>query len=354
MPVNSIQWTNEKIRIIDQTQLPQKLILLDIENIKQLRDAICTMQIRGAPALGVAGAFGVLLGVKNLKGKLDYKTLKTEVEKICEYLNSSRPTAVNLSWATNRMRKSMEKNSTLPVEKIKEKLKEEAFRIFKEDRECNKAIGQRGASLLKNGDTVLTHCNAGALATAGYGTALASIYRAKEEGKKIKVYVDETRPLLQGARLTAWELLQEEIEVTLICDNMAGAVMKKGEIDKIIVGADRVTLNGDVANKIGTYSLAVLAKENKIPFYVACPLSTIDFSLNSGEKIPIEIRGEKEIAFVCGRQFAPEGVKVYNPAFDVTPSKYVSAIITEEGVHYPPYKELFSRLKEVYHGKKNN
>jgi len=352
LPVNSILWDEDRIKIIDQTKLPHKLVYIYIENIEQLREAIRNMRIRGAPALGAAGALGVLLGIQNFKAK-DYLTFKTEVEKICKYLASSRPTAVNLSWALNRMYNFVKKHSNLSLNELKRGLKREALCILEEDRRCNKAIGEKGASLIKDGDVVLTHCNAGALATAGYGTALAVIYRAKEQGKRIKVYIDETRPLLQGARLTAWELMQEKIETTLICDNMAGALMKKGEINKVIVGADRVALNGDVANKIGTYSLAVLAKENNIPFYVACPLSTIDFSLDSGEKIPIEIRDEKEVTTFCGKRCAPKGVKAYNPAFDVTPSHYISAIITEREIYRPPYKQAFSKLKEELYEKKN-
>lgn len=343
MPVSAVEWSEDKIRIVDQTKLPHKFCYIYIDNIKDLREAICSMRIRGAPAIGVAAALGVFLEMQKSKAR-DYETFKEEMEMVCKYLESSRPTAVNLFWAINRLRKTIEKKTELSPLQLKEELKKEAFCIMREDRECTKAIGDIGASLIDDGDTVLTHCNAGALATAGYGTALSVIYRAKEQGKRIKVYADETRPLLQGARLTTWELLREGVDVTLICDSMAGMVMKEGKINKVIVGADRVSANGDVANKIGTYSLAVLAKENNIPFYVACPLSTVDFSLKSGDGIPIEIRGEEEVKSFCGKRCAPEGVKVYNPAFDVTPSKYISAIITDRGICYPPYEKTLSEL----------
>lgn len=345
MSLNPIEWENGKIKIIDQTELPHKLNFLYIEQVAELRDAICQLKIRGAPALGVAAAFGVFVGVRDSRST-DFEHFKEDVEKVCSFLRSSRPTAVNLSWALERMYKVVSVNHQLTPAEIKQKLLQEAFRIMEEDRECNRKIGEQGASLIDDGDTVLTHCNAGVLATAGYGTALSIIYRARDAGKKIKVYADETRPLLQGARLTAWELLREKIEVTLICDSAAGQVMREGKINKIFVGADRVAANGDVANKIGTYALSVLAKENKIPFYVVCPLSTIDLSIPSGNKIPIEIRSTQEVTTFCGKRCAPEGVKVYNPAFDVTPSCYISGIITERGISRHPYAksipELFS------------
>lgn len=343
MPVSAVEWDEGRIKIVDQTKLPHKLSYLYIDNIEDLREAICKMRIRGAPAIGVVAALGVFLEMQKSKAK-DYGTFKEEMEMVCRYLESSRPTAVNLFWATNRLRTVVERKIGLSPTQLKEEIKKEALCIMQEDKECTKAIGDNGASLINDGDTVLTHCNAGALATAGYGTALSIIYRAKEQGKKIKVYADETRPLLQGARLTAWELLQEGIDVTVICDSVAGVVMKEGKVNKVIVGADRISANGDVANKIGTYSLAVLAKENKVPFYVACPLSTIDFSLKSGDEIPIEIRGEEEVTSFLGERCAPDKVKVYNPAFDVTPSEYVSAIITDKGICYPPYEESLSQL----------
>lgn len=345
MPISPIDWEKGRIRIIDQTELPHKLSLFHIDSIQKLREAICKMRIRGAPALGVAAAFGVVLGMQDSKAE-NFSQFKHEVKKVCEFLRSSRPTAVNLSWALNRMYKIVVESSGLTPYELKQKLLQEALCIMEEDKNCNKAIGEEGSSLINNGDTVLTHCNAGALATAGYGTALSIIYRAKERGKSVSVFVDETRPLLQGARLTTWELLREEIEVTLICDSVAGQIMKEGRIDKVIVGADRIAANGDVANKIGTYSLAVLAKENKIPFYIACPLSTIDLSVPSGNKIPIEVRGNKEVTTFCGKRYAPEGINVYNPAFDITPSQYISSIITDRGICRPPYGQNLYQLRQ--------
>lgn len=344
MPVSAIEWEKGKVKIIDQTKLPQEVVYLYLDSVEQIREAICNMRIRGAPALGVAGALGVVLGTQRLNLP-DYSAFKAEVRRICQYLASSRPTAVNLSWAVNRLYDFVEKNPELSLSELKEGIKREALGILEEDKLCTIKLGEKGARIIQDGDVILTHCNAGALATAGEGTALSVIYQAKKQGKRIEVYVDETRPLLQGARLTAWELLQEGIEVTLICDGMAGKVMKEGRIKKVIVGADRVTANGDVANKIGTYSLAVLARENNLPFYVVCPLSTIDFSLVSGEDIPIEVREEKEVTSFCGKQVAPSGVRVYNPAFDVTPWQYISAIITEKGICYPPYKESLAVIR---------
>ncbi|MBE0478424.1 S-methyl-5-thioribose-1-phosphate isomerase [Candidatus Aerophobetes bacterium] len=336
--MNPIEWENNRIKIIDQTQLPHKLKFLYLDSIEKVKDAICKMKVRGAPALGVAAAFGVVVGVQDSTSR-DFNQFKREVEGVCRFLRSSRPTAVNLSWALDRMYRVVVNNAEFSLDKIKQKLAEEALCIMEEDRQCNRAIGEKGASLINDGDTVLTHCNAGVLATAGYGTALSIIYQAKNEGKKVKVYVDETRPLLQGSRLTCWELLREAIEVTLICDSVAGELMREGKINKVVVGADRVVANGDAANKIGTYSLSVLAKENKVAFYVACPLSTIDLSIASGDEIPIEIRSDEEVTTFCGRRCAPEGVDVYNPAFDITPSRYISAIITERGICRAPYEE---------------
>lgn len=345
MPVKAIEWEKGKIKIIDQTKLPREVVYLYLESIEEVREAICTMKIRGAPALGVVGALGIAMEIQRCKAR-DYFTFKKELESLCQFLESSRPTAVNLFWAINRIRQLVRESSHLSPSELKVAVEREALCILEEDIKCTKALGEKGAVLIEDGDVVLTHCNAGALATAGYGTALSVIYQAKEQGKKIRVFVDETRPLLQGARLTAWELTQENIHVTLICDGMAGKVMREGKVNKVIVGADRVSSSGDVANKIGTYTLAVLAREHKIPFYVACPLSTIDFSINSGDEIPIEMRDEKEITHFCDSKIAPEGIDVYNPAFDVTPSIYVSAIITEKGVIYPPYKQNLLKLKE--------
>jgi methylthioribose-1-phosphate isomerase len=336
--INTIEWIDKKIKIIDQTQLPHKLDYIYCQDVDTLVEAISSLKVRGAPALGIAAALGVVLGIQN-SSAADYSGFKKEMKRTIDLLASSRPTAVNLFHSLRRMAGCAEKNRLRKIEEIKDILEEEALIIMEEDKLCNRRIGKNGASLIKDKETILTHCNAGALATADYGTALGIIYTAKEEGKRIKVYADETRPLLQGARLTAWELLREGIETVLICDNTAGEVMRQGKIDKVIVGADRVAVNGDVANKIGTYSLAVLAKENRIPFYVACPFSSIDLSLLDGEAIPIERRDAFEVKEVLGKRVAPEGVDVYNPAFDITAAKYITGIITERGICEPPYQE---------------
>jgi methylthioribose-1-phosphate isomerase len=299
--------------------------------------AIKRLKVRGAPAIGVAGAFGVLLGIKNAKAG-SYKVFKNKMDSAIRYLASSRPTAVNLFWALERMKKCAQKNAAKPLGQVKKMLLEEAFSIMREDQEVCRRMASFGSRLIKNGDRILTHCNAGGLATVDYGTALGVLFKAKKDGKRIKVFVDETRPLLQGARLTTWELMKEKIDVTLICDNMAASLMAKGEIDKVFVGADRIAKNGDAANKIGTYSLAVLARYHKIPFYVVAPMSTFDFKLSSGRKIPIEQRGADEVRQILGRKIAPRNVRVYNPAFDVTPARLITAIVTEEGVLRPKGK----------------
>ena len=340
--INTIEWENRKVKIIDQTKLPHKLEYVYCENVETLREAISSLRVRGAPALGIAAALGVVLGIQNSSAG-DYPSFKKEMKRVIETLASSRPTAVNLFHSSKRMADCAERNKHREIEEIKNLLEQEALNIMEEDRICNRRIGKNGASLIEDKETILTHCNAGALATADYGTALGIIYTAEEEGKRVKVYVDETRPLLQGARLTAWELMQEGIEIVLICDNMAGDLMRQGKIDKVIVGADRVAANGDVANKIGTYTLAVLAKENGIPFYVACPFSSIDLSLSHGKAIPIEQREASEIKEILGKRIAPEGVSVYNPAFDLTPAKYIKGIITERGIHKPPYEESLKK-----------
>ncbi|MEA3485905.1 MAG: S-methyl-5-thioribose-1-phosphate isomerase [Candidatus Aerophobetes bacterium] len=346
MSIKTIDWVDGQVKIINQMKLPERLEYIYCKDIRSLREAISLLKIRGAPALGIAGAFGVVLGVQNSFAR-NYPEFKREIEEAVDYLSSSRPTAVNLFWSLRRMSECAEKNKDKSMKDIKEYLKKEALEIMEEDKRCNRQIGKEGAPLIKDKDSILTHCNAGALATADYGTALGVIYRAKEEGKRIKVYVDETRPLFQGARLTSWELLQEGIDVTLICDNMAGELMHQGRIDKVLVGADRVADNGDVANKIGTYTLAVLAKENEIPFYVACPLSTIDLSTSTGREIPIEERSPDEITEGLGKRIAPPEVKVYNPAFDITPARYIMGIITEKGVCRPPYGKSLKNLKRV-------
>ncbi len=345
MPITTIEWENGKVKIIDQNKLPHELVRIYCPDVKTLREAICSLKVRGAPALGIAGAFGVVLGIQN-SSTTDFPTFARELEEVIDYIGSSRPTAVNLFWGLSRMRDCAEKNQDREVSEIKRALEREALQIMEEDRIRSRQMAKKGAHLLKDGDRVLTHCNAGALATADYGTALGLIYRAKEEGKKVTVYADETRPLLQGARLTTWELLQGGVEVTLICDNMAGDLMQRGKVDKVLVGADRVAANGDVANKIGTYTLAVLAKENEIPFYVVCPISSIDLQIRSGNMIPIEGRDSREVTEFAGKRVAPNGVKVYNPAFDVTPAHYITAIVTERQIFRPPYKETLGELKK--------
>jgi len=344
MPVATIEWIDGKVRIIDQTKLPHKLVRVQIKDARSMWQAIKRLQVRGAPAIGVAGAFGVILGMKDVKAK-DYREFRSKLGKLIKYLGSSRPTAVNLFWALERMQRCAEKNAERPVSDIKDILLEEAFKIMKEDREACRRMATFGARLVKGGERILTHCNAGGLATVDYGTALGVLFKAKEQGKRIKVFVDETRPLLQGARLTTWELMKEKIEVTLICDNMAASLMKKGAIDKIFVGADRIAGNGDVANKIGTYNLAVLADFHRIPLYVVAPISTFDFALSSGKDIPIEQRDAEEVRTVFGKRIAPDNVKVYNPAFDVTPASLIAGIVTEKGIFRQPFAKTLKRAR---------
>lgn len=334
MAISTIKWEKGAIKIIDQTLLPNKLVYLRYKDVRKFWYAIKKLQVRGAPALGVAAAYGVYLGIKDSCAS-DYGSFMRQLDKTIEFLGSARPTAVNLFWGLERMRAvaAVKKGSSVP--EIKKALLADAHRIFEEDKLICRKMADYGAALIKDGDVILTHCNAGALATADYGTALGVVYRAKEQGKRVKVYADETRPLLQGSRLTAWELMKEGIDVTLICDNMAAFVMGQGKINKVIVGADRIAANGDAANKIGTYGVAVLAKYHKIPFYVAAPVSTIDFTLRDGYLIPIEERKTDEITTLHGKKLAPAGVKAYCPAFDVTPAELITAIITEKGVFKP-------------------
>jgi len=336
--VNTIAWTEEGVVMIDQTRLPRDTVYVTCRTYLEVADAIRNMVIRGAPAIGVAAAMGVALGA------LHSTDLEHDIPRICETLARTRPTAVNLFWALDRMKAVYESVRHAAPEEIRARLIAEAKKIREEDIAINEAIGRNGAPLIPEGKSVLTHCNAGALATAGFGTALGVIRAAVQEGKKIHVFVDETRPFLQGARLTAWELQRDGIETTLITDNMAGHFLKSGRIGCVIVGADRIAANGDVANKIGTYSVAVLAKENGVPFYVAAPISTLDLTLPSGDHIPIEERAPKEVTHIHGFPIAPEHVHVANPAFDVTPHRYVSAIITERGVARAPYHETLRRL----------
>lgn len=343
MPIPTIQWDNGKVKLIDQTLLPNEFKYIYCASVEEMWEAIKVLRVRGAPAIGIAGALGAVLGIWNFHAK-NYLELKSQLDKVSDYLATSRPTAVNLFWALNRMKESAEANKGKEVPELKQILLNEALRIIDEDKAMCREIGRNGAELIRDGDAILTHCNAGGLATADYGTALAVMFSAQEQGKKIRVFADETRPLLQGARLTTWELMQAGIDVTLICDNMAAQVMREGRINCVIVGADRIAANGDTANKIGTYGVAVLAKEHKIPFYVAAPTSTFDMSLAAGDLIPIEQRKAEEITEGFGRRTAPEGVKVYNPAFDVTPARLIDAIITERGIARAPYTKSLASL----------
>ena len=338
--VETIVWTDAGVVMIDQTRLPTEEVYVTCRDYLEVAEAIRSMVIRGAPAIGVAAAMGVALGVL----RADEHNLDAEFEKICATLAATRPTAVNLFWAIGRMRQLFESLRGRPAAETRARLVQEARQIRLEDIAINEAIGRNGVGLVPAGKTVLTHCNAGALATAGYGTALGVIRAAVAAGKKIDVFADETRPFLQGARLTAWELTHDGIPTTIITDNMAGHFLKSGRIGCVIVGADRIAANGDVANKIGTYSVAVLAHENNVPFYVAAPISTLDLSLASGDQIPIEQRPALEVTHVFGVPVAPEGSTVENPAFDVTPHRYVTAIITEGGVARAPFEESLSKL----------
>ncbi len=338
MPIPTIEWVDGRIHLIDQTLLPNEFKQIYCDDVESVWEAIKSLRVRGAPAIGIAGALGAVLGIWKSKAT-NYPDFAAELKKVTDYLATSRPTAVNLFWALKRIEQTAEKHKDLEIEQLKGVLLDEAQNIIEEDRARCRAIGQHGLNLLRNGDTILTHCNAGGLATSDYGTALAVMFSAHELGKNISVYADETRPLLQGARLTAWELMQAGIDVTLICDNMAAQVMKEGKIQCVIVGADRIAANGDTANKIGTYNVAILAKVHDIPFYVAAPTSTLDLSLETGDLIPIEQRAAEEVTEGFGSRTAPEGVKVYSPAFDVTPAHLITAIITEKGIAHPPYEE---------------
>jgi methylthioribose-1-phosphate isomerase len=338
--VETIQWTDDGVVMIDQTRLPREEVFVTCTDYEEVAEAIRSMVIRGAPAIGVAAAMGVAIGA------LKADDLHASFGKICSTLAGTRPTAVNLFWAIDRMKALYGQVKDRPIEEIREALVREAKQVYLEDIAINQAIGRHGADLVPDGKTVLTHCNAGALATAGYGTALGVIRAAVQAGKNIDVFADETRPFMQGSRLTVWELQQDNISATLITDNMAGHFLKSGRIGCVVVGADRIAANGDVANKIGTYSVAVLAKENNVPFYVAAPVSTLDLTLSTGEQIPIEERSSKEVTHVGGVAIAPEGTAVCNPAFDVTPNRYVSGIITERGVARAPYTESLKRLAE--------
>jgi methylthioribose-1-phosphate isomerase len=341
--VETLRWTDSGVVMIDQTRLPRVEEFVTCRTYLEVADAIKTMIIRGAPAIGVAAAMGVALGVE----KADPKNLDSEFDDICSTLAATRPTAVNLFWAIDRMKRLYAGLRGKPIEQIRAAMIREAQQVYLEDIAINESIGRHGAPLVPDGKTVLTHCNAGALATAGYGTALGVIRAAVSAGKKIDVFADETRPFLQGARLTVWELQQDGIPTKLITDNMAGHFLKSGRIGCVVVGADRIAGNGDVANKVGTYSVAVLAKENNVPFFVAAPISTLDLTLDSGDQIPIEERPATEVTQVFGVPVAPDNTEVMNPAFDVTPNRYVTAIITERGVARAPFTESLPALAKM-------
>ena len=344
--IKTLEWTDSGVRFIDQRRLPTEEVYVTCATYEEVADAIRNMTVRGAPAIGVAAAMGIALGTRDAEAS-HVSELRRAFDEICEVIGETRPTAVNLFWAIRRMQHKFEACAELPVDQIRQALITEAQRMYVEDIAANEAMGRHGATLMPASGGVLTHCNAGALATCGYGTALGVIRAAVEAGKKLHVYADETRPFLQGSRLTAWELMKDGIPTTVISDNMAGAMMKQGKIGAVVVGADRIAANGDVANKIGTYTVAVLAKEHGIPFYVAAPFSTVDLETPDGSKIPIEQRSTREVTHIAGKAIAPEGVKVENPAFDVTPAKYVAAIITERGVARAPYEQSLRQLAET-------
>ena len=342
----TLSWQGDRfgsLNMIDQTLLPTEIKIIECQNVETIWEAIYMLRVRGAPAIGIAAAYGLCIGLQTLPTNADLSAFRRRLDEVADYLASSRPTAVNLFWALNRMKAKAESlYAANSVSEIGESLFAEAQAIHEEDRRICRAIGRNGQELVPDGSTWLTHCNAGGLATADYGTALAVFFAAKEAGKTIHVYADETRPLLQGARLTAWELMQREIDVTLICDSMAALVMRQGKIDGVIVGADRIAANGDAANKIGTYGVAVAAKAHGVPFYVAAPISTFDLTLSEGSEIPIEERSADEICDGFGKRTAPAGVKVYNPAFDVTPAELITGIITERGIISPVNRENVS------------
>jgi methylthioribose-1-phosphate isomerase len=341
--IKTLEWTDAGVRFIDQTRLPTEEVYITCCDYREVATAIRDMIVRGAPALGVTAAMGVALGVRRSKAK-SHSELISEFDEICKTLAATRPTAVNLFWGIQRMRTRFEQLAGARIEEIKRALIEEAQQMYLADIAACQTLGKYGAALMPSSGGVLTHCNAGALATCGYGTALGVIRAAVESGKKIHVFADETRPFLQGSRLTAWELTQDGIPTTVISDNMAGAMMKQGKIGAVVVGADRIAANGDVANKVGTYTVAVLAKEHGISFYVAAPWSTVDLATPDGDHIPIEQRSASEVTHIAGKQMTPDGVRVENPAFDVTPHRYVAAIITERGIAKSPYSSSLQAL----------
>ncbi len=344
-PLETIRWTGDidgRLTLIDQTRLPLEIVAWDCPDVQATWEAIRSLRVRGAPAIGIAAAYGVVVAVRDAN-PVDAEAFQQQLTEACDYLATSRPTAVNLFWALDRMRAVAARHLAQDPLRVREALLQEAIRIHEEDRAVCHAIGRHGAELLRDGQGVLTHCNAGGLATSEYGTALSVFFTAQDQGKSLHVFVDETRPLLQGSRLTAWELAQRKISATLICDSMAGQVMKEGRVQAVITGADRVAANGDAANKIGTYGVAVLAQAHGIPFYIAAPISTFDLKLASGDAIPIEQRAASEITHGFGRQTAPDGINVYNPAFDVTPAELITGIITERGVIQPVTRERIAQ-----------
>lgn len=351
MHLKTLEWISDRkgslipgrVRMIDQTKLPGELVYIETDDVKELWHAIKTLQVRGAPAIGVAAAMGIVIAVQKSDAKTGEELVR-EVNEAADYLAKSRPTAINLFWALERMKKVAAAAMNNEPRELKRILAEEAVKIRDEDAAMCRSIGQYGATLLKDGFTILTHCNAGGLATAEYGTALAPVYVAQEQGKTIRVFADETRPLLQGSRLTAWELMQAGIDVTLICDNTAAHVMREGKINAVMVGADRIAANGDTANKVGTYGVAVSARAHNIPFYVLAPTSSWDLALKSGKDIPIEHRDKGEVTKGFGKLTAPEHVKVYSPAFDVTPAELITAIVCEKGIARPPFGETLKAL----------
>ncbi len=341
----SISWQEDHLVILDQTQLPLREIYSDVNTVGQVWDAIKKLKVRGAPAIGIAGAYGLYLGVRDLESK-NFTSFNVELNRWIEYLKSSRPTAVNLSWALERINQTVYANKDKELDEIKDIILETAKTIHDEDKRVCQKIGENGAELVEKNWNILTHCNTGGLATAAYGTAFSVILHAHQDEKDIHVWVDETRPLLQGARLTTWELKQAEIPFHLITDSMAGSLMKQGKVDMVVVGADRVTANGDTANKIGTYPLAVLAKENEIPFYVALPLSTFDLETETGDEIEIEEREEEEVTHLAKTQITPKKTEAYNPAFDITPHRYITGFITEKGIVKPDFQKNIKKLFE--------
>ena len=345
--IKTVEWTKDGVRMLDQRLLPGEEKYLMLRSYDEVAEAIKKMVIRGAPAIGVSAAMGIALGASQSVGT-SVADLEDDLDYIFDVMSKTRPTAVNLFWAIERMRTAFKKaKTTNDIDLAKKAMVDEALAIFQEDIAANRAIGRNGAALISDGATVLTHCNAGALATAGdYGTALGVIRGARDAGKRVAVIADETRPFLQGLRLTAWELAKDDIPVTVITDNMAGHVMKSGKVDAVVVGADRIAANGDTANKIGTYMVAVLAREHGIPFYVAAPLTTLDLSLKTGQEIPIEERDPTEITHIKDHQLAPDGISVHNPAFDVTPNNLIAAIITDKGVARAPYEESLKKFFE--------